>query len=366
MEDRNSKIPGVPRSIDSKGLLLIHDRAGEVTTAELARRLKVSSKDIQRTYQALQISPLDNDGRYTAAEVARLIGVPPPTLIDWLKEGKVPAAKVGPYWRIEVNNETSIEPSWNGKTLHKSDPETTGSGAKRDCCANCDNKLFFQGRRQADYWCSKICRGEYIQILGWRQQNDPRANWKNFPAFLRPNFQDYLVGLGIIRRDPPTDLSLRVKANSRVGPVEKKVWRILRNYRDYVVPKEVIHRELYTDDNDINTQKIDVFTYRIRDGLRDQSLLKSFIGRGLSLNVEAVSLTRFQLMVFRQIYQKRGLVVPVDYLKANLGPELTDHYFYDAIKKINHSLEGVESPIAMVDKQGRNGLGASYLFSRGA
>lgn len=128
-----------------------------VPTATLAKRLKTTRRVIQHLYRKLGISPLDNDGKYTAAKLSRQTGIPSPTLIDWLRKGQLPGEKVGPYWRIEWDGESEVKPLWNGKSIHR---ELLKPQERREYCAFCGKKL-----GKSDIWCSRLCRNEHTKKL---------------------------------------------------------------------------------------------------------------------------------------------------------------------------------------------------------
>lgn len=131
--------------------------AGLVSTEKLAQRFRTTRKAIQQQYQVIGVSPLDNDGRYTAAELSRQTGTPAPTLIDWLRKGQLPGEKVGPYWRVEWDGISEVKPRWNGQSWRE---VLLMPGEKRECCAFCGNKL-----QKADIWCSRYCRNEHTKKL---------------------------------------------------------------------------------------------------------------------------------------------------------------------------------------------------------
>lgn len=132
-------------------------QAGEIPTNQIAGMIGRSLKSVQKKLNSLMISPYDNDGRYTAAEISRLTGIAHQTLIEWLNQGKIPGEKVGRAWRIIWDGVTPIKPSWNGKDLASIDPNFTKG--RSEYCLNCQTPL--QGKK-VNYFCTRVCRVEYI------------------------------------------------------------------------------------------------------------------------------------------------------------------------------------------------------------
>ena len=95
---------------------LLETCCGRVSSAVLACRLERSVRAVQHRLQRLRLSPHDAQGDYTAAELARALGLPPATVAEWCQKGWLPARKVGRgvggVWRIRWDGLGPILPRW--------------------------------------------------------------------------------------------------------------------------------------------------------------------------------------------------------------------------------------------------------------
>lgn len=89
--------------------------AGTVTSRELARQLGRSVRGVEQRLRQFGLSPHDADGRYTAAELGRALGIPGERVDQWCRLGLIPAQKVGRgvggVWRIDWDGRSPIGPA---------------------------------------------------------------------------------------------------------------------------------------------------------------------------------------------------------------------------------------------------------------
>jgi hypothetical protein len=93
---------------------LLADQLGTATTATVAHRLDRSIAAIWSRASYLGLSPYSEDGRYTASEVARALGVHVNTVLLWCRRSYLKAEKIGHrstsgMWRIPWDGITPLE-----------------------------------------------------------------------------------------------------------------------------------------------------------------------------------------------------------------------------------------------------------------
>ena len=93
----------------------LRELAGQFTSAELACYLGRSPRAVGQRLTKLGLSPHDADGRSTASELARRLGIPEGRVNQWCRLGLIPADKVGTgvggMWRIEWDGGPPIGPA---------------------------------------------------------------------------------------------------------------------------------------------------------------------------------------------------------------------------------------------------------------
>lgn len=92
---------------------VLRELAGTMRTEHLARKLGRTVGAVWSRCSYLKISLYAEDGRYTASELARALGLPRNTVISWCRSGIVKARKVGRrtrsgMWRIDWDGLTPL------------------------------------------------------------------------------------------------------------------------------------------------------------------------------------------------------------------------------------------------------------------
>src|SRR5437762_13813147 len=85
---------------------MLEDLLGSRSTRSVARRTGRTVQAVWARASYLRLSAYSADGRYTASELARLLGVPVNTVLLWCQNGYVRATKLGRsasggMWRID-------------------------------------------------------------------------------------------------------------------------------------------------------------------------------------------------------------------------------------------------------------------------
>lgn len=126
------------------------------------------------------VKVLDMPGRYTVAELARKIGIPPRRLCEYVNLGKLEGVKIarqGRYWAIDWDGKTSLLPSWNGKHLLQEALGVTKIN-QEFYCLNCNQHMPKKRGQVRQLYCSTKCRGQYVKKL-----NQQRINHSKTPSF---------------------------------------------------------------------------------------------------------------------------------------------------------------------------------------
>lgn len=96
---------------------LVEDLTGVRGTTCIAALVGRSVKAVRHVMSKRGVSPLDGDGRYTAAELARILGISKQTVANYCRRGWIPAEQLGSgrgaIWRIDWDGVSPILPSWS-------------------------------------------------------------------------------------------------------------------------------------------------------------------------------------------------------------------------------------------------------------
>src|SRR3989344_4052015 len=139
--------------------VILEDLAARLTTTKVAKRLGRSISAVHHRYRDNKLSPYNNDGKFTAAEVSRETGIPLTTICQRLQKGQINGIKVGPFWRIVWDGESPLIPNWNGRVVHKSIMEEERSKG-RMTCLKCERPL--EGVQTV--WGLQRCKGKTTRM----------------------------------------------------------------------------------------------------------------------------------------------------------------------------------------------------------
>jgi excisionase family DNA binding protein len=172
-------------------------RLVDMSPQQVAEEMGISLKAVRHQMYKEGLGSKNGDGRFTAGEAARLLGIPTTTLFSHIVRGKVPATKVGNLWRVELSDDTQLTPAWNGHSLHRYREDISGQLDDRTDCINCNAPL---KRSVASYCCSYRCKGEFMSGLYKEQVSGKEDPNRSFPPYLRVGFQNWLVDIGQLQR----------------------------------------------------------------------------------------------------------------------------------------------------------------------
>lgn len=333
----------------------------------LQRKLRPRSWEAIRHEANRQgLSFYNNGGGLTAAEVARRTGINVATLKQWLWNKQLPGAKkVGRRWFIPEEMLTDLKPAWVGTQAHLSDPDFLNRPEKSICYC-CGNTI--EGNFE---WCSRQCFQDYKHHKSEELATGEPNLLKIFPSYLLPSTQDVLKSLGQIIRLPQVPEHYTFPFNKKYVPSNKDRhlrWVMSIN-QGYVVDAQTAANFL-TPDARIYGLATDKTTGKVVIDPEDLSRVTLNLAKPDSISITNdelfgigvySNLEKSELVLFRQLYQKTGCYVSLDYLENNISrffkPGQTvdiEKIALSLVKKINNPNIKLENRERIPNKTDRN------------
>ncbi len=179
----------------------------------------------------------------SAAEFARIHNISPRSVSEYLAKGKLSGVKFGSRLALDpsqVLNDLILD---GRSRITEPQPRRIGT-----FCVNCGNDMNgIDGNL-----CSNKCFEEYNILLVWEEKNRIRMPGSDFPSYLKPSFQDWLLNKDVKalkRTEGGTSkiISPKVKRNKKLSKQQKQLLDLLLSFKGYIVPYEKIMMDMFGD-----------------------------------------------------------------------------------------------------------------------